>query len=62
MGGGGGEERAVVGEWEQEAGASLQMADCALPRQGLRLGAGAMESVAICTAPLSNQPSLWRGC
>lgn len=58
----GGEKRAVVGEREQEAGAGFRMGDCAPPRQGLRLGAGGMESVAICTALLANQPSLWRGC
>lgn len=43
-------------------GTGLPMGDCAPPRPGLRLGAGGMESVAICTDPLANQPSLWRGC
>lgn len=52
----------IVREGKQEAGTGLRMGDCAPPRPVLRLEAGGMESVAICTEPLANQPSLWRGC
>lgn len=57
----GGEKRAVEGSGNRKQVLVFGWVT-APPRQGLRLGAGGMESVAICTALLANQPSLWRGC